>query len=267
MPQAPELLHQRFVQQAGWTRAIRERAFSQFGLKGLQTILEVGSGTGAITSEIQRTSSAMVVGLDRDPSSNAFARAVIPQAAYVTGLGEQLPFPPASFDLSCCHFLLLWVADPLAILLEMKRVTKPGGGVLCLAEPDYGGRVDYPDGLAEMGALQEEALRAQRAETRMGRRLRALLHQAGLTHVQAGVLGGEWADGDAATDEQRDLEWHTLADDLTARVSTNKLSSMEAEFMRTQGEGSRVLFVPTFYGWGTRPLHFEQPPPPSRQTE
>ncbi|MCX6071454.1 MAG: methyltransferase domain-containing protein, partial [Chloroflexi bacterium] len=203
--------------------------------------------------EIQRTSSAMVVGLDRDPSANAFARAGSRQETYVTGLGERLPFPPTSFDLTCCHFLLLWVADPLAILLEMKRVTKPGGGVLCLAEPDYGGRIDYPDGLAELGALQEEALQAQGANTHVGRRLRALLHQSGLTNVQAGVLGGEWANADAATDSQRDLEWRTLADDLTGRISTDKLRSIETEFTRAQRDGSRVLFVPTFYGWGTRP--------------
>jgi hypothetical protein len=148
----------------------------------------------------------------------------------------------------------------------MKRVTKPGGGVLCLAEPDYGGRIDYPDSLAELGALQEEALRAQGAGTHMGRRLRSLLHQSGLANVQAGILGGEWANVDAATDSQRDLEWRTLAGDLTGRVSTDKLRSMETEFTRAQSDGSRVLFVPTFYGWGTRPLHFGQPPPPSRQT-
>lgn len=266
MPESPDRLHRRFLQQAGWTRAIRQRAFSQFGLPGLKKVLEVGSGTGAITSEVRRASSGTVVGLDRDPRANAFARSGNRQGAYVTGLAEQLPFPPASFDLTCCHFLLLWVANPLPVLLEMKRVTKPGGGVLCLAEPDYGGRIDHPEGLAEFGALQEGALRAQGAETRVGRRLRALLHQAGLADVHTGVLGGEWADASAATTEQRDLEWRTLADDLAGRVSTEKLHSMQAEFTQAQAEGSRVLFVPTFFGWGTQPLHIQQPPPLPRQT-
>jgi SAM-dependent methyltransferase len=253
MPETPDRLHQRFLQQASWTRAIRQRAFSRFGLPDIHRILEVGSGTGAITSDLQHTSSAAVVGLDCDPTANAFARGANRQVAYVTGLGEQLPFPPGSFDLSCCHFLLLWVADPLEVLLEMKRVTRPGGGVLCLAEPDYGGRIDYPEDLAELGEHQEEALRAQCADTRMGRRLRALLHQIGLKDVQAGVLGGEWADADATTDAQRDLEWRTLAGDLFGRVSTEKLRSLGIEFTRAQGDGSCVLFVPTFYGWGTRP--------------
>jgi SAM-dependent methyltransferase len=259
MSEASSRLHQRFLQQAGWTKAIRQRAFSQFGLEGLGRILEVGSGTGALTSELRRATSGIVIGLDRDPTANAFAHAGDRKAVCVTGLGEQLPFPPTSFDLTCCHFLLLWVADPLAVLLEMKRVTKPGGGVLCLAEPDYGGRIDYPDSLSELGALQEGALKAQGADTRLGRRLRILLHQAGLTDVQAGVLGGDWADASAETKVQRDLEWRTLADDLTDRISTAELRRMESEFERAHNEGSRVLFVPTFYSWGRRPPSIHQP--------
>lgn len=253
MPDAPEDIHRRFLQQAAWTRAIRERAFSTFGLAGLERILEVGSGTGAITSELRCAAAGLVVGLDRDPRANAFAHSDHRQAACVTGLGEQLPFPPASFNLTCCHFLLLWVAEPLPLLLEMKRVTKPGGGVLCLAEPDYGGRIDYPESLAKLGALQEQALQVQGANTRVGRRLRALLHQAGLSDVHAGVLGGEWADGDPSPQAQPDLEWRTLADDLAGRVSPSALRTMEAEFARARDDGSRVLFVPTFYGWGRRP--------------
>jgi SAM-dependent methyltransferase len=253
MPRNPDQIHQRFLQQASWTRAIRQRAFSRFRLAGMQRIVEVGSGTGAIASELHRASPGSVVALDCDPAANAFARDFCQGVICVTGLAEQLPFPPDSFDLSCCHFLLLWVANPLGVLLEMKRVTRPGGGVLCLAEPDYGARIDYPEGLAELGALQEEALRAQGACTRMGRRLRALLHQAGLKDVQAGVLGGEWADADAALDGPTDLEWQTLADDLSGRVPAGKMHSLAAEFTRAQADRSRVLFVPTFYGWGTRP--------------
>lgn len=267
MPESPDRLHQRFLQQAGWTRAIRERAFSQFGLPALGKILEVGSGTGAIASELRRGSSGIVVGLDRDPIANAFAHATSQRVAYVTGYGERLPFPSSAFGLTCCHFLLLWVADPLAVLLEMKRVTTPGGEVLCLAEPDYGGRIDYPEGLSELGALQEQALRAQGANTRVGRRLRELLHQAGLTNVEAGVLGGEWADEQSSTHDQRDLEWRTLADDLSGRVSSARLRQMEIEFARAQENGSRVLFVPTFFGWGARPPDLGESPPFQQQTE
>jgi SAM-dependent methyltransferase len=96
----------------------------------------------------------VVIGLDRDQQVNEYARRSHPGAACITGLGERLPFPDSSFDLVCCHFLLLWVADPLNVLTEMLRVTRPGGGVLCLAEPDYGGRIEYPESLSALGALR-----------------------------------------------------------------------------------------------------------------
>ena len=37
------------------------------------------------------------------------------------------PFTNASFDLTFCHYLLLWLKDPLSAIKEMKRVTRPGG--------------------------------------------------------------------------------------------------------------------------------------------
>jgi SAM-dependent methyltransferase len=57
-----------------------------------------------------------------------------------------LPFQPV-FDVTFCHFLLLWVSNPEKVVAEMGRVTRPGGSVR-LAEPDYGGRIDYPESLS-----------------------------------------------------------------------------------------------------------------------
>ena len=51
---------------------------------------------------------------------------------------SHLPYEDGSFDMVYCSFLLLWVKDPLEVLKEMKRVSR--GSVVCLAEPDYGGR-------------------------------------------------------------------------------------------------------------------------------
>jgi SAM-dependent methyltransferase len=254
MSDTPDQLHPRFAQQARWTAAIRQRAFGRFGLGSARRVLEVGSGTGAITSELQRGSRGRVVGLDRDRRSNAFATGRDAATCFVTGLAERLPFPPASFDLACCHFLLLWVDDPSVVLDEMRRVTAPGGAVLCLAEPDYGGRIDYPDSLALLGRSQEAALRRQGAETRLGRRLRHLLHQAGLTQVETGVLGGEWQSAtEARSDAERELEWQTLARDLQGELPAEEQASLREELMCARQQGSHVLFVPTFYGWGTCP--------------
>jgi SAM-dependent methyltransferase len=253
MPDSPKGLHQRYLQQAGWTAAIRQQAFHRFNVKEATRILEVGSGTGAITAELRRASPGAVIGLDRDRRASEFARRTDPRSAFVTGVGEGLPFPSRSFDIVCCHFLLLWVDDPLAILVEMLRVTRPGGAVLCLAEPDYGGRIEYPDSLAVLGAAQEAALRRHGAETRLGRRLRQLLVQARLDSVEVGVLGGEWRAGTIDGAQEAELEWKTLADDLEGDVSPGALEDLRRQLTAARNEGRHLLFIPTFYGWGLRP--------------
>ena len=63
--------------------------------------------------------------------------------------------PIRSFDIVYCHFLLLWVNDPLQVVREMARV---GQSVLALAEPDYSQRVDEPAALKPLGEWQTEAL-------------------------------------------------------------------------------------------------------------
>jgi len=80
------------------------------------------------------------------------------------------------------------------------RVTQPGGAILVCAEPDYGGRLDYPD--LPIGRWQAEALRREGADPLLGRKLRALF-RAG--RVDVGVIPGLW---DLATlRAEFDREW------------------------------------------------------------
>jgi len=74
----------------------------------------------------------------------------------------------------------------------MRRVVKPGGWVVALAEPDYGGRIDYPDQLSALGWKQASALSAQGADTNAGRKLAGWLAETGLKGIQTGLLGGQW---------------------------------------------------------------------------
>lgn len=245
-------LHARFTQQARWTAALRSTALALPAARAARRILEVGSGTGAITLDLHRHSPARIVGIDLAHASNRFASHTDPATRFATGRGEQLPFPSGAFDLACCHFLLLWVDDPAAILSEMARVTAPGGLVLCLAEPDYGGRIEHPEALVELGTAQEAGLRREGADPCVGRRLRALLHQAGLTSVTVGVLGGEWAADAPGQPEDLDLEWRTLVGDVAGALSHRTMDRLHSALAAAQAERSHILFIPTFYGWGSR---------------
>jgi SAM-dependent methyltransferase len=240
--------HARYIQQAGWTRELRRDLFARAGLAGAHRVLEVGCGTGAVTREAAAATRGRVVGVDTSAASLAFARQVDPATAFVCGAAEKLPWASGTFDLCYCHFLLLWLPDPQAAVAEMCRVTRRGGSLLALAEPDYRGRIDYPGELAALGDWQRQALERQGADSAMGRKLGALLVDAGLRKVETGVLGGRWGAPPASADLA--AEWTVLEADLQGRVSPAVLQELRDRDAAAWQRGERILFVPTFYASG-----------------
>jgi len=212
----------------------------------------VGSGTGAISAELSEICSACVYGVDINQAFLELAMRSIPTANFSRADAHFTPFPPNIFEITLCHFFLLWVDDPDAILREMIRITQPGGAVAAMAEPDYGGRIDYPSELSVLGEWQQEALRAQGADPLIGRRLRELFQEAGLEKVESGVLGGQWSG--SASSSELDSEWEMLQSDLHDHIEFNRQADVLRELDRTSREnGTRILFVPTFYAWGLIP--------------
>ncbi|GAP05919.1 methylase related with ubiquinone/menaquinone biosynthesis [Anaerolinea thermolimosa] len=243
--------HRRYTQQAGWTQSLRNYLYNLCNLAEARSVLEVGCGTGVILQDLLAYAKpTRLVGVDIEVTKARFASRFSPQAHLVTADANALPFDTGIFDVTLCHFFLMWVDAPAA-LMEMKRVTAPGGILLALAEPDYGGRIDYPDALAELGQWQARALQEQGADPLMGRKLRALFSEAGLQAIQSGVIGGQWQDSPAR--EELDLEWCVLRSDLQHRVNGQHLNFLEELDRQAWKKGTRVLFVPTFYAMGIVP--------------
>jgi SAM-dependent methyltransferase len=241
--------HARYTQQARWTASLRAYLFQKAGLTAARRILEVGCGTGALLREFPgQTTAAAAHGVDISLPTVKQAALHAPDSFPLNADGRGLPYPRGVFDLAFCHYLLLWVADPAAVLAEMKRVTRPGGAVLALAEPDYGGRVDFPVELAELGRWQAESLRRQGAQPEMGRQLAGLFARAGLKAIETGVLGGMWSAPPSPA--ERELEWDVIKADLTGQIPPPDLQKMETIDKQAWQSGARVLFVPTFYAWG-----------------
>ncbi len=141
-------------------------------------VLEVGSGTGSILRELQTINpKAEVVGLDWNLIALKYSLIESLNPHNVCGKGELLPFSSDNFDITLCHYFLMWVKEPLTVLKEMTRVTRVGGWIACLAEPDYRERLDYP-GSELWKELLLESLSAP--DPLIGRKLRALFFQVGL---------------------------------------------------------------------------------------
>ena len=236
--------HARFLQQAAWTRPLRDYLFERSGLDGNSRVLEVGCGTGAILAELDGRA-ASVHGMDHDLLRLHEAQRHVPGAHLLCGDALALPYPAQTFDVTCCHYLLLWVADPLRALREMSRVTRPGRYVLALAEPDYLQRVDRPVALAPLGRRQAESLRRQGADPGLGLHLANLFRQAGIEIIESGPLQAQPA---APADAQ--LEWAVLEQDLAGLVPQAELARLKSIDQKARAQGRRILQVPTYFAFG-----------------
>ena len=244
-------MHARYLQQATWTRDLRAYLFAQAGWVSARRILEVGCGTGAvlripIANEGSSADEPLLLGVDRSSDALADCRIHAPSALLTCADMLALPFPAGSFEITYCHFALLWLKDPLAGLREMKRVTR--GHVLALAEPDYSARVDQPPELVALGQLQTPALRAQGADVSLGSRLADLFREAGIRIREAGVIN-PWP-RDALTPTDLEAEWLVLQQDLADMLPAADLERLRRLDVAAHQRGERVLHVPTYYAWG-----------------
>lgn len=92
-----------------------------------ESLLEVGAGTGYW---LGRLPYARKVGLEPSSAMLQVGRERVPEAEWVEGQGEALPFPEGSFDVVLLFTVLEFVEDVEKTLSEARRVLKPGGSLL-----------------------------------------------------------------------------------------------------------------------------------------
>lgn len=154
-----------------------------------QRVLDVGCGPGALTVElVARVGPGLVAAVDPSPPFVAAVQERHPDVEVHLAGAEQLPFADASFDVALAELVVHFMSDPVAGLVEMRRVTRPGGTVAaCVWDFESGGS---PLSLfwqaaqdLDPGAPGEDALPG----TRRGQ-LGELLRQAGLGDVEESTL-------------------------------------------------------------------------------
>lgn len=91
-----------------------------------EIFLDVGCGTGAMTGYV---ASLGLVGVGVDLSFNCARAAAeaLPEASFIVGDAEVLPFPDASFDITIFSGILHHLPSLQATFEESFRVLKPGG--------------------------------------------------------------------------------------------------------------------------------------------
>ena len=105
------------------------------GVVAGQQVLDVGCGPGALTAElVRRLGPAAVSAVDPSEPFVAAAQERQPGVTVRRAAAEQLPFADGAFDAALAQLVVHFMADPVAGLGEMGRVTRRGGcgGGVCL---------------------------------------------------------------------------------------------------------------------------------------
>jgi SAM-dependent methyltransferase len=127
-----------------WSRTLAP-AFARFaGVRDAETILDVGSGTGALSLALAALAPAGdIVGIDASASYVEIARAlsVNTPVRFEIGDAQRLRFADSSFDRTLALLSLNFVPDYAKALEEMSRVTRCGG-TIAAAVWDYGSEME-----------------------------------------------------------------------------------------------------------------------------
>ena len=155
-------------------------------------LIDCGCGPGSITADLaEALAPGLVAGIDLRTEALAQARDLADRRA-VTNLMFQaasiyrLPYADGTFDAAFTCAVLQHLADPVAALMEIRRVLKPGG-VVGIADGSSPVTFRYPSNPL---LVKWDEIRSRERPYRTGRpagalELRTLLRQAGFARSEA----------------------------------------------------------------------------------
>ncbi len=170
---------------------LNTEALREIDLRGGERILDLGCGPGQLTVAMARAAgpAGRVLGLERDSAQIRAAQRLVSESGFGRRVkirrGDALA-PPlrkrewGGFDLAHARFLLEHVPDPLAVVRALVRAVRPGGRIV-LQDDDHDLLRLWPEppGLMPVWQAYIRTYDRNGNDPYIGRRLVALLHQAG----------------------------------------------------------------------------------------
>lgn len=229
--------------------------YLKVGMKDADLILDVGCGSGVVTRDIAHLTKGKVIAIDGSDDMIKVAKKILKDYKNVEvkiGDAENLPFDDNMFDIVTCNLLLMWAANPQKVVNEMARVTKPGGIVLATLEPDYGGKLHYPENPRVDPIFAGEAIKKRGGDPHIGRKIRLLFVRANLI-TKVGIGNNRiWSceEDKSYYHHARDFYVKALKD---AGLSEKEIDEWEYDYLRSLDEGVQLNFFPQFYAIGKKP--------------
>ena len=197
LPDAESYLHghhDSVLRSHRWRSAQNSARYLLDRLTPSDEVLDVGCGPGTITVGLATAvPGGRVLGVDRSADVLAEARAEAsrlgrPNVGFEVGDVHRLSMADGTFDVVHAHQVLQHLVDPVAALVEMRRVCRPGGRV-AVRDGDFGAMFCYPEDpeMEEWRALYRAVARAAGGEPDAGRRLVSWVRAAGFCDIEASV--------------------------------------------------------------------------------
>jgi len=228
--------------------------YLEVGVKDADLILDVGCGSGMVTRDLAHLTKGKVIAIDGSEEMLKVADKILSVYNNVElriGDAEDLPFEDNKFDITTCNLLLMWAENPQKVVNEMTRVTKPGGIVLASLEPDYGGKLHFPENPKVDPIFAGKAIRSKGGDPHIGRKLRLLFVRAGLK-TEIGIGNNRiWSSEEdkAYYLHARDFYIKALKD---AGLSQKEIDKWEYDYLKSLDEGVQLNFFPQFYAIGQK---------------
>lgn len=159
-------------------RFAREAILDALGLVPGDHLLEIGCGGGLLLRDALAAGAA-VTGIDHSEEMVALARERAPEARVLHASAEKLPFRDAEFTAVAMSIVFFFLADPVGVLSECRRVVSAGGRLAVFTTgPELRGTPAAPEPIASLGHFYGDEELAE-----LGR-------QAGLRAVSVRNKGG-----------------------------------------------------------------------------
>lgn len=223
-----------------------------------QRLLDVGCGPGTITIDLaRRVAPGAVVGFDAAAGVIERAQSLLggddapTNCAFVVDDVYEIGADDDSFDIVHAHQVLQHLTDPVAALLEMRRVLKPGG-LLAVRDADYGAMSWAPSApaLDRWMEIYQAIAADQGSMPDAGRYLLGWVMEAGFIDIETSVDVWTFATpadrawwGDLWADRVEHSSYATHAEDLRL-ASAVELQAIAAGWRRWIDEPAGFFACP-----------------------
>ncbi len=182
--------HESVLRSHRWRTADNSAAYLLDRLRAGSDVLDIGCGPGTITVDLARlVEPGLVIGIDRAEAVLADARRTAAERGagnvdFRVGDAYRLEFDAGAFDVVHAHQVLQHLSDPVAALVEMRRVCRRAG-IVAARDADYQAMTWFPGdaGLERWLEMYRGVARANGGEPDAGRQLLSWAQRAGFSEV------------------------------------------------------------------------------------